>query len=48
MCGITGFIDLKQDTSIQELQKMTNVLYHRGPDGSGYELIEKSNYIFLS
>tara|TARA_B100001287_G_scaffold274204_1_gene279063 strand:- start:19845 stop:21770 length:1926 start_codon:yes stop_codon:yes gene_type:complete len=46
MCGITGFIDLKQDTSIQELQKMTNVLYHRGPDGSGYELIEKSNYIF--
>lgn len=45
MCGITGFIDFKRDTSMQELQKMTDVLHHRGPDGSGYERIEKDNYV---
>ena len=45
MCGITGFIDFKRSTSIQELHKMTDVLHHRGPDGSGYELIEKENYV---
>ena len=38
-------IDFKRNTSIHELQKMTDVLYHRGPDGSGYELIEKENYV---
>ena len=44
MCGITGFIDFKRNTSMQELQKMTDVLHHRGPDGSGYKLIEKGDY----
>jgi len=44
MCGITGFIDFKQNTSMQHLHKMTDILYHRGPDASGYELIEKENY----
>ena len=44
MCGITGFIDFKQNSSMQHLHKMTDILYHRGPDASGYELIKKENY----
>ena len=44
MCGITGFIDFKLNTSMQHLHKMTDILSHRGPDASGYELIEKENY----
>lgn len=37
MCGIAGFIDLNKKTENTVLQKMTDTLYHRGPDGSGYE-----------
>ena len=40
MCGIAGFIDFKQQSSLQLLQSMTDSLSHRGPDGSGYEFIE--------
>jgi asparagine synthase (glutamine-hydrolysing) len=43
MCGISGFIDFKKTTGIDILQSMTNTLFHRGPDGSGFELIEHSN-----
>ena len=39
MCGIAGFIDLKKQTSQIILEKMTNTLEHRGPDGFGYEII---------
>jgi len=44
MCGISGFIDLKNSSSNSILQKMTDTLYHRGPDGSGYEFIKKKDY----
>jgi asparagine synthase (glutamine-hydrolysing) len=40
MCGISGFIDFKKTTGIDILQSMTNTLFHRGPDGSGLELLE--------
>jgi len=43
MCGITGFIDFKKKSGIDILQSMTNTLFHRGPDGSGFELINHSN-----
>ncbi|SCA56257.1 Asparagine synthetase [Candidatus Terasakiella magnetica] len=37
MCGIAGLIDLKAQTSTEELsqltKRMTDTLYHRGPDG---------------
>ncbi len=37
MCGITGLIDLKAQTSTEELSQLTtrmnDTLYHRGPDG---------------
>lgn len=39
MCGVTGFVDLKRETSQADLeslaQKMAATLRHRGPDDSG-------------
>jgi asparagine synthase (glutamine-hydrolysing) len=43
MCGITGFIDFKKNSSKAILEKMTQTLQHRGPDGSGTEIIETTN-----
>jgi asparagine synthase (glutamine-hydrolysing) len=40
MCGITGFIDFKKESTAEVLTAMTDTLYHRGPDGSGVELLE--------
>ncbi|MBL7936929.1 MAG: asparagine synthase (glutamine-hydrolyzing), partial [Bacteroidia bacterium] len=44
MCAISGFIDFKQRSSFVLLQKTTDTMYHRGPDGSGYEFIQKDSY----
>lgn len=40
MCGIAGIFDLKGDASIDQelLEKMTEPLYHRGPDDAGYHV----------
>ncbi|MES2761306.1 MAG: asparagine synthase (glutamine-hydrolyzing) [Bacteroidota bacterium] len=38
MCGISGFIDFSKNSSLEVLQKMTDTLYHRGPEASGYEV----------
>jgi len=35
MCGIAGIFDLKNRTKPEDLQRMTECLAHRGPDGSG-------------
>ena len=43
MCGIAGFIDFNKQTTSNDLKKMTDTLYHRGPDGAGYELFEEAN-----
>lgn len=43
MCGIAGFIDFKHSSSLQILKDCTDVLSHRGPDGSGYEFFENEN-----
>lgn len=40
MCGINGFIDFTHRSSKEILIKGTDVLLHRGPDGSGYEFFE--------
>ena len=37
MCGICGFIT-KQDIKIEQLKKMNDTMYHRGPDDSGEEI----------
>jgi len=44
MCGISGFIDFSCQTSTEVLMKMTDTLYHRGPDGSGYQFFQNNNY----
>ncbi|HET7119473.1 MAG TPA: asparagine synthase (glutamine-hydrolyzing) [Hanamia sp.] len=44
MCGIAGFIDFKHSSSLQILKDCTDVLSHRGPDGSGYEFFQNEKY----
>jgi asparagine synthase (glutamine-hydrolysing) len=39
MCGITGFIDQKATTSAEVLNRMNEVLHHRGPDGGQMQLL---------
>ena len=36
MCGIAGYIDLKNKIDLALIKKMTNIMPHRGPDGEGY------------
>ncbi len=40
MCGIAGFCDFRKRTKKDTLIEMTDVLYHRGPDDSGYSYYE--------
>ncbi|MDN3641074.1 asparagine synthase (glutamine-hydrolyzing) [Lutimonas halocynthiae] len=40
MCGVAGFVDFSKSVSSQVLNKMTDVLNHRGPDDSGYSFNE--------
>ncbi len=40
MCGIAGFIDFNNKSDQQCLENMTDVLHHRGPDDSGYQLFQ--------
>lgn len=36
MCGIAGFVDFSKKATRKHLVDMTDILSHRGPDGSGY------------
>lgn len=40
MCGITGYYSFKNKFSESDLQTMTNVIAHRGPDAEGYFMDE--------
>ncbi|MEO6868844.1 MAG: asparagine synthase (glutamine-hydrolyzing) [Ginsengibacter sp.] len=44
MCGIAGFIDFSNNSSLEVLKECTNTLSHRGPDGSGFEFLQFNNY----
>jgi asparagine synthase (glutamine-hydrolysing) len=44
MCGIAGFVDKKNSSSMAILKLMTDVLAHRGPDSSGYHVCETNNH----
>lgn len=44
MCGISGFIDFNNSSSIDNLKKMTDSILHRGPDGFGHEFFQLSNF----
>ncbi len=39
MCGICGFVS-KQNISLEQLKKMNDTMYHRGPDDSGEEIFD--------
>ncbi len=43
MCGISGFLDYHKTSSQTVLQEMTDTLWHRGPDASGYDFFETSS-----
>lgn len=45
MCGISGYVDLKNGVNIRTLIKMNQVIRHRGPDDEGFCLINQ-NQIF--
>lgn len=44
MCGITGFIDYKKESTVQNLREQTNSILHRGPDGEGDEFFELKDF----
>lgn len=43
MCGIAGFIDFQKQSDRDILQRMTDTLIHRGPDGAGYEFFQSES-----
>jgi len=45
MCGITGFIDFKKNTSENTLIAMRESLHHRGPDDHGLEISDTNNAV---
>ncbi len=42
MCGICGFVS-KRALSLEQLKKMNDTMYHRGPDDSGEEIYSMKN-----
>lgn len=40
MCGLAGFISFNKACNKDTLRKMTDALFHRGPDDSGYSFYE--------
>jgi asparagine synthase (glutamine-hydrolysing) len=48
MCGIVGYIDLLgQPIAIRKFQEITDLLAHRGPDGSGYQFFPGKPFVAL-
>jgi len=48
MCGINGFIDWGKQLKEEDLKRSTDIIGHRGPDDSGYQLfgLSKANVGF--
>lgn len=44
MCGIAGFYDVDKRSDLKDLQNITDVLNHRGPDDKGYFFESKSHF----
>ena len=45
MCGITGFIDFKHNSTPDVLDRMTDSLKHRGPNGRGTHLHSTNSFL---
>lgn len=48
MCGISGYLDLKNGVDVPILRSMTDVIRHRGPDDEGYCLFSGDGAHFYS
>lgn len=46
MCGITGYLNLKEAINPKDIQKMTDALIHRGPDGGDIYLSKNTHLSF--
>ena len=46
MCGIAGILSKSNLVQVQELKAMTDIIYHRGPDGDGHLINETGNIGF--
>ena len=44
MCGIAGFIDFNNQSDKETLKACTDLLSHRGPDGSGYTYFSETGF----
>ncbi|WP_127844471.1 asparagine synthase (glutamine-hydrolyzing) [Psychroflexus aestuariivivens] len=44
MCGLVGFVDIKQKSTEAHLRAMVGTLKHRGPDSQDHLLLKRSNY----
>ena len=44
MCGLAGFVDFNAKTSLDTLRKMMDCIAHRGPDDSGHELVQTTDF----
>ena len=44
MCGIAGYIDFKQKSTLPDLEQMTRTLQHRGPDGEGFYFNDQNDF----
>jgi len=44
MCGITGIVDFRHKTTVEELKSMTSKLGHRGPDSAGTKWFISESY----
>jgi len=44
MCGIVGFVDYSRKSTQNDLENMTNIIHHRGPDDSGYSFLNNEIY----
>ena len=47
MCGIAGIYSATGKVEVLKLQKMGDVLAHRGPDGEGIWIEEEANLGFM-
>lgn len=43
MCGIAGIWRFEKKVTKDEITSFTDSMYHRGPDGAGYEIFEEDN-----